>query len=199
MKYGEITLGQVEAVINKLGGMDGVRRLLADELTVTVKGAAFQVWETLKLGTSLATADEFRGALKRAGFKISDWATDILGKPAFKVATEETEVDLVVVSVAGLGFASGATREDIYNRAQKLGLKLCPPEVGPQLRLQYHDQLESEWLFVAMEPIADSDGYSSVFRVERRGDGLWLDSYDGRSESFWHDRNRWVFVRPKAS
>jgi len=30
MKYGELNLGQVEAVVNKLGGMDGVRRLLRD-------------------------------------------------------------------------------------------------------------------------------------------------------------------------
>lgn len=35
MKYGELNLGQVEAVVNKLGGMDGVRRLLANELVVT--------------------------------------------------------------------------------------------------------------------------------------------------------------------
>ncbi len=29
MKYGELTLGQIEAIVNKLGGMDGVRRLLS--------------------------------------------------------------------------------------------------------------------------------------------------------------------------
>ena len=34
MKYGELTMGQMEAVVNKLGGMDGVRRLLSGELSV---------------------------------------------------------------------------------------------------------------------------------------------------------------------
>lgn len=29
MKYNELTLGQVEAIVNKLGGMDGVRRFLS--------------------------------------------------------------------------------------------------------------------------------------------------------------------------
>jgi hypothetical protein len=31
MKYGELNLGQIEAIVNKLGGMEGVRRLLAGE------------------------------------------------------------------------------------------------------------------------------------------------------------------------
>ena len=37
MKYGELTFGQMEAVVNKLGGMDGVASLLADEMVVTKK------------------------------------------------------------------------------------------------------------------------------------------------------------------
>ncbi|MDP3962679.1 MAG: hypothetical protein Q8Q03_02325 [bacterium] len=37
MKYGELNLGQIEALINKLGGMDGVASLLADEMVVTRK------------------------------------------------------------------------------------------------------------------------------------------------------------------
>lgn len=35
MKYGNLTLGQVEAVVNKLGGMSGVESLLRDELVVS--------------------------------------------------------------------------------------------------------------------------------------------------------------------
>lgn len=37
MKYGELNLGQIEALVNKLGGMDGVASLLADEMVVTRK------------------------------------------------------------------------------------------------------------------------------------------------------------------
>jgi len=37
MKYGELNLGQIEALVNKLGGMDGVASLLADETVVTRK------------------------------------------------------------------------------------------------------------------------------------------------------------------
>ena len=109
-------------------------------------GLIFPVWKTIKLGTGLKTADDFRQALKASGFEIGNWANDILGKPAFTAAAKETEVELVRVSVAERGFKNGATRKDIYQRAQELGLELCPNEVGPQLRLQYKDQPYNEWL-----------------------------------------------------
>jgi len=38
MKYGELNLGQIEAAVNKLGGMDGVRRLLSGDLVVKAVG-----------------------------------------------------------------------------------------------------------------------------------------------------------------
>jgi len=37
MKYGELNLGQIEAMVNKLGGMDGVHLLLSDQLVLKKK------------------------------------------------------------------------------------------------------------------------------------------------------------------
>ena len=34
MKYGELNLGQIEAIVNKLGGMDGVKKLLSGVMIV---------------------------------------------------------------------------------------------------------------------------------------------------------------------
>jgi len=58
MKYGELTLGQVEAIVNKLGGMEGVQRLLSGELVMqsirhllTISRAGNSVYS----GTGLAT------------------------------------------------------------------------------------------------------------------------------------------------
>ncbi len=158
----------------------------------------FKVFKTIKLGTSgLKTANDFRKDIKDNGFKVGDWANDILGKPAFTVATEETELDLVVVSVAELGFKKGATREQIYARAKELGLDLCPAEVGPQLRLQYKDQPNSEWLIIAMEPIADSDGRLKLFFVKRFDSDLWLYSYCVKPGLVWYSVDRFVFSRRK--
>ena len=198
MKYNDWTLGQVEAVFNKLGGDDGVRRFLSGELVVKPVDRNWSTWKTIRLGTNgLKTADDFRKFLKDNGFSIGDYANDILGKPTFTAAAEEIELDLVVASVAELGFKNGATREQIYARAKELGLDLCPAEVGPQLRLQYKDQPNGEWLIVAMEPIADSVGGLKLFCVARSDSGLWLFSYCGEPGLVWYSVPRFVFSRRK--
>ena len=192
MKYGEITFGQMEAIINKLGGMEGVQRFLSGEIVVKAPEHTFKVWKTIKLGT-LKNADEFRKALKKADCKIGDWGNDILGKPAFMVASAEEEIQLVNLSVAELGFKNGANYGDICAKAKELGLELCPNEVGPQLRLQYKDQPKGEYLRIAMEPITGSDGHLDIFRVDRDGGDLWLSGSIGRSGDFWRANYRFVF------
>lgn len=197
MKYGELTLGQVEALVNKLGGMEGVQRFLSGELLVSATAKVWKTWKTIQLGTGLQTADDFRKEVVKAVMKIGDWANDILGKPAFTATESVTEVELVVASVVELGFKDGATRKDIYVRAQELGLDLCPPEVGPQLRLQYTDQPKGEWLVIAMEPIAVSDGDLSLFVVGHDDDARWLKAYYGYPDYFWGGDGRFVFLRRK--
>lgn len=154
----------------------------------------FPTLKTIKLGTGFQTADDFRKAVEKAGMKIGDWANDILGKPALTVAESVTEVELVVASVAELGFKDGAPLRGIYVRAQELGLDLCPPEVGPQLRLQYSDQPKGEWLGIAMEPIADSGGGVNLFSVEHGGGVCWLGTGNGSPGTFWYGYNRFVFL-----
>lgn len=149
---------------------------------------------TIKLGTNLQSADDFRRALDDGGF----YSTDFLYMPTFTVATEETEVNLVFVSVGELNLRSGATRRNIYERAQQLGLELCTPEVGPQLRLQYGDQPPGRFhtLLIGMEPIADPRGHLSVFSIDHTSiHELWLDHYIGIPEDI--DEYFWVFIRPR--
>ena len=196
MKYNDFTLGQVEAVFNKLGGTEGVANFLSGK-TILVEVSSdektsFNVWKTIKLGTH-KNADALRKALKKADFRISDWGNDILGKPAFTVASAEEEIQLVNLSVADLGFKEGATYKNICAKAKELGLELCPNEVGPQLRLQYKDQPKGEYLRIAMEPITDSDGSLNIFNVEHDGDDLWLHGRIGDSDHFWDAYYRCVF------
>ena len=196
MKYNDFSLGQVEAVFNKLGGAEGVMEFLSGKTMVTKvlsdEKTSFNVWKTIKLGTH-KDADSLCKAMKKANFTIGDWANDILGKPAFTVASAEEEIQLVNLSVADLGFKEGANYENICSKAKQLGLELCPNEVGPQLRLQYKDQPKGEYLRIAMEPITDSGGNLSLFGVARGDDGLWLYGDSGRSGLFWGADGRFVF------
>ena len=125
-------------------------------------------WRVIQLGT-FPSADALRTALDEARnprYRVGDWGGDILKKVV--VAREPTEIELVRVTVAELGFPDEATRDQIYNAGLKLGWQLCPAEVGPQLRLQYPEQPNGEWDLVAMYPIADSRGYLNRHLVFNR-------------------------------
>jgi len=63
-----------------------------------VKRCCFLTWKIIKLGTGLKTANDFRYALKRDGYRIDDWANDILGKSAFAAANQKTKMELVTAS-----------------------------------------------------------------------------------------------------
>lgn len=156
----------------------------------------FQNFITIKLGTQ-NSAKDLLTALKTNGFLISAWAAQILKK--IPLAETETEIDLVLVTVADLGFKRSASRDAIYNRAKDLGLDLCPAEAGPQLRLQYPKQPLGEWILIAMEPITGSVGALGVFLVGRRDDGQWLDTIYGDPDYEWSPGNRWVFARRKQN
>jgi hypothetical protein len=160
-------------------------------------GKTWKTWKTIKLGCGLQTADDFRKKVMRTGMKLGQWADELLDKTAFTATGNITEVELVVASVAELGFKDGATLKDIYVRAQSLGLDLCPPEVGPYLRLQYTDQPKGEWLVIAMEPITDSNGYLNLFYVVHDYDERWLHADLGNPDIFWDGHHRFVFLRRK--
>ena len=194
MKYGEINLGQVEAIINKLGGEQGALRFLRGELVVSVaKPVEFSVWKTVKLGTC-KTPDEYRRALKSAGRSIGDLSDEILGR--ITCSEEEVDLDLVVLSVGDLGFNKGARYADICAKAIELGLELCPDEVGPALRLQYGDQPKDERLSIAMEAIAGRVSLN-IFYVENDDGELWLRADFGYSRYAWSADSRFVFGRRK--
>ncbi len=160
---------------------------------------AWSTWKTIKLGTGIKDGAGFRRAIKSAKMKIDDLAAgDILDKPEFIVSKEPIELDLVLVTVAELGFKHSTAFYNICAEADKLGLGLCPAEAGPQLRLQYIDQPNDECVAIAMHPIWDSYSDLDVFSVgcDVCG-GRWLRTCDGRPLSVWGPGHRLVFVRRK--
>jgi hypothetical protein len=169
------------------------------KMNTVLEKPEFKTWKTIKIGTRLKTPYDFREALESAGMKIGDWAYDIMCEPAFTVITGKKEFELVVVTVAELGFKDGATRKDIYARAKKLGLNLCPPEIGPRLRLKYTDQPMNDFLVIAMKAIKGLDGIYSLFYLKHNVDGLWLISEEEGAPAvkFWKGGNDFVFLRRK--
>lgn len=153
--------------------------------------------KTIELGTELKTGQAFEKEFTDRKYGLSKWAKDILNKTEFEASPEPTEADLVILSLENLGFPQGATYMDICSRADKLGLDLCPSEVGLQLRLQYPNQPKNEYLFIAMKTIVDSDGGPSLWSVNRGDSEPWLYAADGGPDFRWDSDNLFVFVRRK--
>ena len=85
----------------------------------------------------------------------------------------------------------------MYKRARELGLELVPAEVGPQLRLQYKDQPIGEMLYIAMEPIAESDSKNTYVFFLTHGASLSL-TIMGSIPAVWSNfdgRRRIIFTR----
>jgi len=164
---------------------------------VTMKD--FPVWKTIRLGTGIMLG-YFSEALAQSGLRMNPWYEWMLQDPAFKATTEPTEVDLVVVTEADLGLEKSIllTPADIYKQAIEVGLDLCPNEVGPQLRLQYRDQPQGEYLWIAMEPIIETRNNNQplIFVVGRDIWHLLLDVKNVDPSTLrWSPR--WVFIKPR--
>jgi hypothetical protein len=156
---------------------------------------AVPVWKTITVGT-FADSLTLRNALDAAGCGIGDLAGEILARPAFTVSATKTDVGLVAVSVAELGFQTDtASLADIYARARQLGFGLAAAEVAPQLRLQYFDQPIGEFLVIGMEPIKTWTGDPVILTVANGGAGLILVGQDGSADAQISAVSRFLFVR----
>jgi hypothetical protein len=156
---------------------------------------AVPVWKTITVGT-FANSFALRNALDAAGCGIGDQAEEILARPAFTVSAAKTDVELVAVSAAELGFQTDtASLADIYARARQLGFGLAAAEVAPQLRVQYLDQPIGEFLIIGMEPIKTWSGEPVILSVVNGGAGLILIGQDGSADAEIPVASRFLFVR----
>jgi hypothetical protein len=155
----------------------------------------FQIWRTTTLGIHKGV-DAYRDALDAARIKIGDAADEILGRPAFPYVRSKMDLELTLVSAAELGVEAEASLADVYKRAKQFGLALCPPEVGPQLRLDYRDQPRGESLKIGMEPVATYSGEPTILSLVNFGSGLALVGSNGRFEFMVPRYFRFVFALP---
>jgi len=139
------------------------------------------------------TPKQLEKALVSGGFRVNDYARDLLRSRCFTTLPDQQTLSLVRVTVSDLGLTGCPTTDQIYTKATSLGLELCPAEVGPQLRLTYKDQPFGEWLYIGMKQIAASRGDPSVFGLDRFGVGSWLGGYSADPDSPWDPKDGFVF------
>ena len=177
----------VDPPVSELAGTDAIRNKTIVDIPI---------WKRITVGTYKGV-NGMREALDGALMRIGESADEILGRPAFPYSRTKTELDLVVLTAADLGFETGSRSVgEIYRRAMQLGLELCPAEVGPQLRLQYVNQPVGEFLRIAMQPVATYHGELMDLTVANGGTGLLLIGGEATSELQLHSTVKLVFGRP---
>lgn len=144
--------------------------------------------QTLETNAAVNSPESAEEAMERKNIYLSDWGKDILYKTEF--SKEFQKYDLVRFAVRQLGFHDRATTDEIYKKAEDLGLELCPAEVGPHLCLQYSGK---EWMFIAMKQITDRDGHPHIFRLDTDGGQLELNGSYAGPNGRWSAGSEFVF------
>ncbi len=160
----------------------------------------FTTFCILNLGTGFESVEDFCTAMCEKGICVSNCGKMMLKKLVPKFFKQSMEIELIEVSDFELGFEHGAVVGEVYARAKRHGLALCPPEVGPQLLLQYKNLRHDCSLLIAMKPVVVPNGPLSIFLVKRTEFGdLRLTSSSGDSKMFYDASYRWVFCIPKPN
>lgn len=127
--------------------------------------------------------------------------------PNFVTSTDQSQLEVMQVSVADLGFANGATTPDIYTQAKLHGLGLCPIEFGAYYRMQYLEQPEGSIGFaatqhcappgsvtIASEAISQDDTVPKGFYLRCIEGVLWLRGYHCDAVHVWSPQDVFVFA-----
>ena len=143
------------------------------------------------LSADYRSGEEYLKALQEKGYEVYKYAKDLLNQ---LTDIPEEQVRLKKVTVEDLGFSSRVTLKEIHEAAEKKGLKLCPPWVGPQYRMQCKDD---ERTTIGMEPMTAPYGAAYLFHVDRGGSGRWLLS--DYTSLRWNPDSKFLFVSSQDS
>ena len=144
--------------------------------------------------------------LQQHSISMNKYGERLLSDDKFTTSESKYSLKTVELTVRDLGFPNGATMTQIFKRASELGLKLCPLELGPHLRLEYLNQSEgytgnpsqqnqapSGSITIASEIISEEDHFPKGFYLIKINDVLWLRGYIADNLHVWNAYDRFVF------
>jgi hypothetical protein len=189
-----LTAGQLNAIVKKLGGHYMALRFLRDELVV---GEPIRSWREqdgviyFSVESDGTTGEDWIIRLESKGFRVGDYAKQVLRSPDFKPTSGVTTQ--VAVLRGCLFEDNDRITKKIRAEADKSKLSKPNAELVCLIREKFTDnEIEAMglWYIVAMhEPINDSDGDPSLLGAYRDDGGRWLRAcYDG--PDFWWRRDR---------
>jgi hypothetical protein len=155
---------------------------------------------------------ELLRALREHGVELNAYAEALFEDDRFTTVDRPRVVPIAALSVADLGFGEGVTYAPLIARALESGLTECPLELGPHLRLQLPEQIDSAdglplthgrappgSITVASPPLDDTDETPKGFYLRHVDGVLWLRGYRSGPDHLWSPEDVFVFSRGSAT
>lgn len=190
MKYGNLTLGQIEAGINKIGGEEAFLRLLRGKLTVSEPIRSWReedgviYFSVMSNGT---IGEDWITLLEGQGFRVGAYAEHLLRSPYF-VPTNGVTTEVAVLKCM-LFEDNDLISKKIRAEADKRKFSKPNAELACLVREKFTDkEIEAMglWYVVAMhEPINGFDGGPGLLSASRYDRGRWLIACHDRSDNRW--------------
>ncbi len=147
-------------------------------------------------------------ALRNRQVRLNQAAEALFEDRRFTPMSRRRVIEVAALTVDDLGFAEGATHDQLTARALASGFVECPLELGPHLRLQFLDQAEGSVGFPATRhrappgsitiisaPLDDSDDTPKGFYLRRIDGVLWLRGYRSHAGYVWCPDDVLIYAR----
>ena len=174
-----LTAGQLNAIVKKLGGEDGAHKFLRNELTISEPERNWQEKDGiiyLTVTSDGTTGPQWIKRLQKKGFRLSDYAKSLLISVDFK-PTKGVVYEMAILKGTLFNDRDCVTKK-IRAMAKEKGFTTPNAEVACLLRESLSDEeLEAMglyWIINMHEPIKDSDDGLYLLRLGRDDDGHWL-------------------------
>jgi len=184
-----LTAGQLNAIVKKLGGHDMALRFLSDELSASEPTRSWREGDGViyfSVTSDGTTGENWIKRLEGNGFRVGDYAKQVLRSPDFK-PTNGVTTEVAVLK--GMLFEDNDRIMKIRAEADKRKLSKPNAELTCLIREKFTDkEIEAMcmWYIVAMhEPINDSGGGPFLLDASRRGDGRWLNACSDGPDGWW--------------
>ena len=194
----------LEALINKLGGIEGAKAFLRGETTVTEPTKSWREQNGViyfSVTSDGTTGEEWIGRLEGKKYNVGSYAKSVLRNSDFK-PTKGVTTEVAVLK--GMLFEDN-DRITSKIRTEAEGRKLEKPnaEIACLIREKFTDKEIEEmglWWIVAMsDTINDSDGDPLLLGASRLGGGRYLVAYYDRPDDGWGRGDGFAFAVSQVS
>ena len=186
----DLTAGQLNAIVKKLGGKEEALKFLRGELTVSEPTRNWREEDGViyfSVTSDGTTGPQWIERLEAKGFRIGDYAKSVLRNEDFK-PTNGVTTEVAVLK--GMLFEDNKRiTKNIRIEATNRSLETPNAEIACLIREKFTDEeikaMGLIWIVAMHEPINDSDGDPGLLSAGRGGDGRWLDAYYDELDDRW--------------